>query len=45
LPENPTTFFYPSGSATRLIFQKDQSGHVTGILFRDDRHEEHWERR
>jgi poly(3-hydroxybutyrate) depolymerase len=45
LPENPTTFFYPSGSPTRLIFQKDSSGRVTGILFHDDRHEEHWERR
>jgi hypothetical protein len=45
LPENPTTYFYPSGSPTRLIFQKDSSGRVTGILFHDDRHEEHWERR
>jgi choline dehydrogenase-like flavoprotein len=24
---------------------KDSSGRVTGILFHDDRHEEHWERR
>jgi poly(3-hydroxybutyrate) depolymerase len=45
LPENPTTFFYPSGSPTRIIFQKDPSGRVTGILYHDDRHEEHWERR
>jgi poly(3-hydroxybutyrate) depolymerase len=45
LPENPTTFFYPSGSPTRIIFQKDSSGRVTGILYHDDRHEEHWERR
>jgi acetyl esterase/lipase len=45
LPENPTTFFYPSGSPTRIIFQKDSGGRVTGILYHDDRHEEHWERR
>jgi hypothetical protein len=45
LPENPTTYFYPSGSPTRIIFQKDSSGRVTGILYHDDRHEEHWERR
>ena len=44
LPENATTYFYPSGSPTRIIFQKDSSGRVTGILYHDDRHEEHWER-
>lgn len=45
LPENPTTFFYPSGSPTRFIFQKDASGRVTGVIYHDDRHEERWERR
>jgi acetyl esterase/lipase len=44
LPESATTFFYPSGSPTRLIFQKDASGQVRGILYRDDRHEEFWTR-
>jgi poly(3-hydroxybutyrate) depolymerase len=44
-PENPTTFFYASGSPTRLIFQKDASGEVRGLVFRDDRHEEFWERK
>lgn len=42
LPENATTFFYPSGSVTRLIFEKDSSGQTRSLLFRDDRHEERW---
>lgn len=45
LPENATTFFYPTGSPTRLIFEKDEKGEVKGIRFRDDRHEEFWEKR
>ncbi len=44
LPESPTTFFYPNGGTSRLIFERAPDGHITGILFRDDRHEEHWER-
>lgn len=44
LPENATTFFYPTGSASRLIFQKSPSGAVKAILFHDDRHEEVWAR-
>jgi poly(3-hydroxybutyrate) depolymerase len=44
LPESPTVFFYPSGSPTRLILEKNTEGHITGILYKDDRHEEHWER-
>ncbi len=44
LPESASVYFYPSGSSTRLIFEKNSDGHVTGILYRDDRHEEHWER-
>ena len=42
LPENPTTFYYASGSPTRLIFQKDASGQVRGLTYHDDRHEEFW---
>jgi predicted esterase len=42
LAENATTFFYPSGSSTRLTFEKDSSGQVKSLLFRDDRHEERW---
>lgn len=45
LPENQTTFFYVSGSPTRLIFEKDASGKIRGITFRDDRHEEFWEKK
>lgn len=44
LPENATTFFYPNGGPTRLVFQKE-NGRVTELIYRDDRHEEHWERR
>ena len=44
LPESPTVFFYPTGGTSRLIFEKGPDGHVTSITFRDDRHEEHWER-
>ena len=45
LPESATTFFYPTGSSTRLTFEKDSEGDVKGIRFRDDRHEEFWERK
>jgi poly(3-hydroxybutyrate) depolymerase len=44
LPEQPNRFFYPSGSTTRLTFQKGADGKVTGLLFSDDRHQELWER-
>jgi hypothetical protein len=43
-PETTTVFFYPTGSTTRLIFQKNAEGKVTGILYHDDRHEELWEK-
>lgn len=45
LPENATTFFYPTGGTRRLTFERDAEGRVGGIRFRDDRHEEFWERR
>ena len=45
LPESATTFFYPTGGTRRLTFERDAEGRVTGISFRDDRHEEFWERR
>jgi len=45
-PESPTVFFYPNGSSlSRLTFERDPQGHATGALFRDDRHEEHWDKR
>lgn len=45
LPESTTTFFYPTGGTRRLTFERDAEGRVAGIRFRDDRHEEFWERR
>ena len=45
LPENSTMFFYPTGGTRRLIFEHDSEGRITGIRFRDDRHEEFWERK
>jgi poly(3-hydroxybutyrate) depolymerase len=44
--ESPTQLFYPgSSSTTRLIAQRDAEGRITAITFRDDRHEERWEKR
>lgn len=44
--ESPTSFFYPQGGVwTRLIVERDSQGRITGLLYRDDRHEEHWERK
>ena len=44
-PESPTVFFYPNGSSlTRLVFERDAQGRVIGAVFRDDRHDEHWEK-
>jgi poly(3-hydroxybutyrate) depolymerase len=45
LPESPAVFFYPTGGTRRLTFERDLEGRVTGIRFRDDRHEEFWERK
>jgi hypothetical protein len=45
MAESNTTFFYPSGSLTRLTFERDPQGKVTGIKFKDDRHEELWEKK
>ena len=46
LPENANTFFFPSGSTTRLIFTKDaETGFAREVVVRDDRHEERWERK
>lgn len=44
--ETPNSFFYPLGSYwTRLVVERDAQGRVTGLTYRDDRHEEHWDRR
>jgi predicted esterase len=45
-PETPSIFFYPNGSSgSRLTFERDAQGRVVGAIYRDDRHEERWERR
>ncbi len=43
-PETRNRFFYPSGSSTRITFERDPSGRVTCILYSDDRHEERWQK-
>ena len=44
--ESLSTLFYPNGiSLTRILVDRDQQGRITGLTLRDDRHEEHWERR
>ncbi len=45
MAESTSTFFYPSGSLTRLTFEHDTQGRVNAIHLRDDRHEEIWEKR
>jgi len=43
--ESPSVFFYPNGSSlVRLTFERDPQGRVTTLVFRDDRHEERWEK-
>jgi len=44
--ESPAVFFYLNGSSTtRLTFERNSESHATTLTLRDDRHEEHWERR
>ncbi len=43
--ESPGMFFYPNGtSTTRVSTERDAQGHVVALVFRDDRHEERWEK-
>ncbi|HEY1577132.1 MAG TPA: alpha/beta hydrolase-fold protein, partial [Terracidiphilus sp.] len=43
--ESPSVLFYPNGSSiTRLLVEHDPQGRISGLLLRDDRHEERWER-
>jgi hypothetical protein len=44
LPELVNRFFFPSGSSTRITFQRGPNGRVTGLVFSDDRHQELWEK-
>ncbi|MGA2218563.1 MAG: alpha/beta hydrolase-fold protein [Terracidiphilus sp.] len=44
-PETPSVFFYPNGSSlVRLTFDRDPQGRITALVYRDDRHEERWEK-
>jgi poly(3-hydroxybutyrate) depolymerase len=44
--ESPSELFYFDGSSlSRLIAQRDAEGRIIAIVFRDDRHEERWEKR
>jgi poly(3-hydroxybutyrate) depolymerase len=44
--ESLNTLFYPNGiSLTHILVDRDPQGRITGLTLRDDRHEEHWERR
>jgi hypothetical protein len=40
LAESPSSYFFENGGPNRVIFQKDATGKVTGLIYRDDRHEE-----
>lgn len=43
--ESLNLLFYPNGSSiTRIAVERDPQGRVTGLILRDDRHEERWER-
>jgi acetyl esterase/lipase len=44
--ESSSTLFYPNGSSiSRLLVERDPQGHITALVFHDDRHEERWEKR
>ena len=44
LPESANTFFYVTGGTGRLIFESG-GAQARGVIYRDDRHEEHWQRK
>ncbi|MGA8041702.1 MAG: alpha/beta hydrolase-fold protein [Terracidiphilus sp.] len=44
--ESTSTLFYPNGgSISRVFAERDSEGHITALIYRDDRHEERWARR
>jgi acetyl esterase/lipase len=44
--ESPNVFFYPNGtSLDQITFERNAEGRVIAAVFRDDRHEERWEKR
>ena len=45
-PESPEVFYFPNGSFfSRLLIERNNQGRVTGLTYRTDRTEEHWEKR
>ncbi len=43
--ESLFALFYPNGaSLSRISVERDSQGRVAALTYRDDRHEEHWER-
>lgn len=43
--ESLSSLFYPNGSSlTHIAVERDPQGRITELIFRDDRHEEHWEK-
>lgn len=43
--ETPELLFYPgSTSSTRILVERDRQGRIVALRFRDDRHEERWEK-
>ena len=43
--ESLSSLFYPNGSSlTHIAVEHDPQGRITGLIFRDDRHEERWEK-
>ena len=43
--ESLSLLFYPNGSSiSRVAVERDADGHIAALTFRDDRHEERWER-
>jgi hypothetical protein len=44
--ESLNTLFFPNGSSiSRILIERNAQGRVTSLTYRDDRHEEHWERK
>jgi pimeloyl-ACP methyl ester carboxylesterase len=43
--ESQNTLFFPSGSSiSRVFVERNGQGRIVGLVYRDDRHEERWER-
>jgi dienelactone hydrolase len=44
--ESANVLFYPAGSSiSRILIERNLQGRIQALVFRDDRHEERWERK